>query len=115
MKSDPKSGKVLEEILVDAYGEDEQLWAFRQVIEDEVPLTGSYFFCWGVFDSAVGQEKETLGTVAIALCRAVGTEPSLAYSALFFFIRPGLCSGFAAASKPSSSCLGSASGRFFRR
>jgi hypothetical protein len=29
---------LLEEILVDAYGEDEQLWAFRQVIEDEVPL-----------------------------------------------------------------------------
>ena len=29
---------LLEEMLVDAYGEDEQLWAFRQVIEDEVPL-----------------------------------------------------------------------------
>ena len=41
------------------------------------PLTGSYFFCWGVFDSAVGQEKETLGSVAIDLCRAVGTEPNL--------------------------------------
>ena len=41
------------------------------------PLTGSYFFCWGVFDSAVGTEKETLGTVAIDLCQAVGTEPSL--------------------------------------
>ena len=31
--------RLLEEILVDAYGEDEQLWAFRQVIEDEVPPT----------------------------------------------------------------------------
>ena len=41
------------------------------------PLTGSYFFCWGVFDSAVGTEKETLGTVAIDLCQALGTEPSL--------------------------------------
>lgn len=41
------------------------------------PLTGSYFFCWGVFDSAVGQAKETLGSVAIDLCRAVGTEPNL--------------------------------------
>lgn len=30
--------KLLEEILMDAYGEDEQHWAFRQVIEDEVPL-----------------------------------------------------------------------------
>lgn len=38
MKSDKTTDKLLEEILVDAYGEDEQLWAFRQVIEDEVPL-----------------------------------------------------------------------------
>jgi hypothetical protein len=30
--------ELIEEIIVDAYGEDEQLWAFRQVIEDEVPL-----------------------------------------------------------------------------
>lgn len=41
------------------------------------PLTGSYFFCWGAFDNAVGQEKETLGSVAINLCQALGTEPSL--------------------------------------
>lgn len=29
---------LLEEIITDAYGEDEQLWAFRQAIEDGVPL-----------------------------------------------------------------------------
>lgn len=29
---------LIDEIIVDAYGEHEQLWAFRQVIEDEVPL-----------------------------------------------------------------------------
>lgn len=28
----------MEKILVDAYGEDEQLWAFRQALEDDVPL-----------------------------------------------------------------------------
>jgi len=28
--------EILEEIIVDAYGDDEKLWAFRQVIEDEV-------------------------------------------------------------------------------
>jgi len=38
MNSDNFTDKLLEEILADAYGEDEQLWAFRQVIEDEVPL-----------------------------------------------------------------------------
>ncbi len=38
MNSDNFTEELLEEILVDVYGEDEQLWAFRQVIEDEVPL-----------------------------------------------------------------------------
>jgi hypothetical protein len=38
MSSDKSIEKLLEEILVDAYGADEQLWAFRQAIEDEVPL-----------------------------------------------------------------------------
>jgi hypothetical protein len=41
------------------------------------PLTVSYFFCWAVFDSAVGQKKETFGTVAIDLCRRLGVERSL--------------------------------------
>lgn len=41
------------------------------------PLTMSYFFCWAVFDSHVGPEKETFGTVAIDLCRWLQTEPSL--------------------------------------
>lgn len=35
--------KLIEEITVDAYGEDEQLWAFRQVIEDEVALPADGF------------------------------------------------------------------------
>jgi hypothetical protein len=36
-------GDLIEQITVDAYGEDEQLWAFRQVIEDEVPLPADGF------------------------------------------------------------------------
>ncbi|NQT94036.1 MAG: cytoplasmic protein, partial [Lentisphaerae bacterium] len=38
MSPDNFTDKLLEEILVDAYSEDEQLWAFWQVIKDEVPL-----------------------------------------------------------------------------
>ena len=34
---------LLDEILVDAYGDDEQLWAFRQVIEDNVELPADAF------------------------------------------------------------------------
>lgn len=35
--------RLIEEITVDAYGEDEQLWAFRQVFEDEVALPADAF------------------------------------------------------------------------
>lgn len=41
------------------------------------PLTMSYFFCWGVFDSAVGDSRETLGTVAIEVGSALGMEDSV--------------------------------------
>ena len=34
---------LIDEIIVDAYGEDEQLWAFRQVLEDEVELPADAF------------------------------------------------------------------------
>ena len=34
---------LINEIIVDAYGEDEQLWAFRQAIEDEVDLPADAF------------------------------------------------------------------------
>ena len=30
--------KMIEEITVDAYGDDEQFWAFRQALEDNVDL-----------------------------------------------------------------------------
>jgi len=35
--------KLLDEILTDAYGDDEQLWAFRQVFEDNVELPADAF------------------------------------------------------------------------
>ncbi len=41
------------------------------------PLTRSYFFCWAVFDSHVGKDRETLATVAIDLCRRLRMEPSV--------------------------------------
>ena len=46
----PKKGKeldaldeLIEEITIDAYGDDEQLWAFRQAFEDEVELPADGF------------------------------------------------------------------------
>lgn len=35
--------KMIDEILVDAYGDDEQLWAFRQAFEDDVELPADGF------------------------------------------------------------------------
>ena len=35
--------KLIEEITVDAYGDDEQLWAFRQAFEDDVALPADGF------------------------------------------------------------------------
>lgn len=35
--------KMIEEIVVDAYGDDEQLWAFRQAFEDDVELPADGF------------------------------------------------------------------------
>jgi hypothetical protein len=48
--ANPKKGKeldaldeLIEEITIDAYGDDEQLWAFRQAFEDEVELPAEGF------------------------------------------------------------------------
>ena len=35
--------ELIEEITVDAYGDDEQLWAFRQAFEDDVSLPANAF------------------------------------------------------------------------
>jgi hypothetical protein len=62
----------LEEVLVDAYGDDEQLWAFRQFFEDEA----TFPFPARVVDSPVevvavdydGDERRGL----VAVCRRGG-------------------------------------------
>ena len=41
------------------------------------PLTGSYFFCWAVFDAAKGRAKETIGTCILAVARWAGADPEL--------------------------------------
>ncbi|MBA4366372.1 MAG: hypothetical protein C0403_01895 [Desulfobacterium sp.] len=41
------------------------------------PLTASYFFCWGCFDSWAGISRETFGTVAINLCTMLDVDTHL--------------------------------------
>ena len=42
-KSIDELDALIDEIIVDAYGDDEQLWAFRQVFEDELTLPREAF------------------------------------------------------------------------
>jgi hypothetical protein len=42
-KSEAELNDLIEHIVVDAYGDDEQLWAFRQVMEDEIRLPADAF------------------------------------------------------------------------
>jgi hypothetical protein len=39
----PELDRLIEEIIVDAYGEDEQLWAYRQAFEDNVAMPAEAF------------------------------------------------------------------------
>ena len=42
-KNEAELNDLIEQIVVDAYGDDEQLWAFRQVMEDEIRLPAEAF------------------------------------------------------------------------
>jgi tetratricopeptide (TPR) repeat protein len=42
-KDSPELGGLIDEITVDAYGDDEQLWAFRQAFEDHVAMPAEAF------------------------------------------------------------------------
>jgi len=42
-KESPELNRLIDEIMVDAYGEDEQLWAFRQAFEDNIAMPAEAF------------------------------------------------------------------------
>jgi hypothetical protein len=42
-KDSPELGGLIDEIIADAYGDDEPLWAFRQAFEDKVGLPAEAF------------------------------------------------------------------------
>jgi hypothetical protein len=42
-KESPELDRLIDEIIVDAYGDDEQLWAFRQAFEDKVAMPAEAF------------------------------------------------------------------------
>src|SRR3972149_5310630 len=42
-KKSPELDRLMDEIIVDVYGDDEQLWAFRQAFEDNVAMPAEAF------------------------------------------------------------------------
>jgi hypothetical protein len=83
-KTDDELDALTEEIIVDAYGDDEQSWAFRQVLEDELTLPQEAFVIGEpVTVLAIDYENERRGVTA--RCRREdGTKYQVAACDLFF-------------------------------
>lgn len=41
------------------------------------PLTTSYFTCWALFDAAIGESRETIGTCMVAVASEIGLDADL--------------------------------------
>ena len=83
-KTSDELDALIDEIIVDAYGDDEQLWAFRQVLEDELMLPKEAFVIGEpVTVLAFDYEHERRGVTA--RCRREdGTTHQIAACDLFF-------------------------------
>jgi hypothetical protein len=83
-KNDDELEALIDEIIVDAYGDDEQLWAFRQVFEDELALPQEAFVIGeAVTVLAFDYENERRGLTA--RCRREdGSKYEVAACDLFF-------------------------------
>jgi hypothetical protein len=76
-KNNDELDALIDEIIVDAYGDDEQLWAFRQVFEDELTLPKEAFVIGeAVTVLAFEYEHERRGVTA--RYRLCGCVPSVA-------------------------------------
>jgi len=83
-KANDELDVLIDEIIVDAYGDDEQSWAFRQVLEDELELPKEAFVIGEpVTVLTLDYENERRGITA--RCRREdGTEYQVAACDLFF-------------------------------
>ena len=83
-KNEEELSNLVDEIVVDAYGDDEQLSAFRQVIEDEVALpTGASVIGEPVTVLSIDYENERRGLTATCR-RKDGSEYTVAACDLVF-------------------------------
>jgi hypothetical protein len=76
---------LIEEILVDAYGEDEQLWAFLQAFEDNITLPAdAYVIGEPVSITEIDYDGNTRRGLTAVCRKASGAEHTMAVSEIVF-------------------------------
>jgi hypothetical protein len=84
-KNEEELNHLVEDIVVDAYGDDEQLWAFRQAIEDEVALPADAFIVGEpVTVKKIDYDGNERRGLTARVCREDGLEHLVSASDLIF-------------------------------
>jgi hypothetical protein len=84
-KNEEELNHLVEDIVVDAYGDDEQLWAFRQAIEDEVALPADAFIVGEpVTVKKIDYDGNERRGLTARVCREGGLEHLVSASDLIF-------------------------------
>jgi len=84
-KSEEELNEVIEKIILDAYGDDEQLWAFRQAFEDDVHVPADGFVMGEpVVVRSIDYEGNPLRGLTAQCRRTDGAEYTVAACDLFF-------------------------------
>lgn len=84
-KSKEELNNLVDDIIVDAYGDDEQLWAFRQAIEDEVMLPAdAYMVGEPVTVKKIDYDGNERRGLTARICREDGLEHIVSASDLIF-------------------------------
>lgn len=84
-KNEEELNDLVEDIVVDAYGDDEQLWAFRQAIEDEVALPADAFMVGEpVTVKQIDYDGNERRGLTARVCREDGLEHLVSASDLIF-------------------------------
>lgn len=84
-KNEEELNNLVEDIIVDAYGDDEQLWAFRQAIEDEITLPAeAYIAGEPVTVKKIDYDGNERRGLTARICREDGLEHIVSASDLIF-------------------------------
>jgi len=84
-KESPELDRLIDEIIVDAYGDDEQLWAFRQAFKDNVAMPAEAFVVGEpVTVMRIDYDGNERRRLTARCCGKTGSEQVIAASDLIF-------------------------------